>query len=121
MAETWKLATLLKAFLRALGLDPIDWAEATTLAGPGVRNIFEIASAAFANAQAVIVFMTGDDLARLGTRYVRPADPLDEKQLTPQPRPNVLFEAGYAVAKFPERTIIASLGDSSEIQQPGGG
>jgi hypothetical protein len=54
--------------------------------------------------------MTGDDMARVGKRYLLSHDPQDEKFLTAQPRPNVLFEAGMALGKYPDRTLILSLG-----------
>jgi hypothetical protein len=49
-------------------------------------------------------------MARVGKRYLLTHDPTEEKALTPQPRPNVLFEAGMALGKYPERTVLVSIG-----------
>jgi len=70
----------------------------------------DVLDKAFQYSQAALVFLTGDDLARLGTRYQSPNDPPEEKQLMPQPRPNVLFELGMAFGRYPDRTVIVSLG-----------
>ncbi len=42
-------------FLRAIGLDPIEWSEAGRMTGKGSPYIGEILDAAFGNAQAVVV------------------------------------------------------------------
>lgn len=62
-------------------------------------------------AQAVVVLMTGDHLARLGTRDLKEGDPPYEKMSTPQARAHVLFEAGMVFGRHPERTILVTLGD----------
>ncbi|SPF35231.1 hypothetical protein SBA4_1620002 [Candidatus Sulfopaludibacter sp. SbA4] len=49
-------------------------------------------------------------MARLGRRYLSAHDGHEEKYLTPQARPNVLFEAGMAFGKYPDRTVICVLG-----------
>jgi len=98
------------AFLRAIGLDPMEWGEALALTGKGTPYTGEVLDHAFAEAQAVVVLITGDDVARLGTRFAEPHDPPEETDPTPQARPNVLFEAGMAFGKYPERTVLVHLG-----------
>jgi predicted nucleotide-binding protein len=99
-------------FLRAIGLDPIEWDPAVALTGQGAPYIGSVLDRAFAEAQAVVVLLTGDDEARLRQELQATADPPHEKELTPQPRPNVLFEAGLAFGRHPERTILVELGPS---------
>ncbi|MCH7886788.1 MAG: nucleotide-binding protein [Candidatus Marinimicrobia bacterium] len=64
----------------------------------------EILDSAFQTAQAVIVLMIGDDLAKLRDIYLIK----DEKpeEFTPQARPNVLFEAGMAFGRNPDKTKL---------------
>jgi len=97
-------------FLRALDLAPMEWEEVVALTGKANPYIGEALEIGFAAAQAAVVIMTGDDVARVGKRYLLPHDPHEEKVLTPQSRPNVLFEAGMALGKYPNRTLILSIG-----------
>jgi predicted nucleotide-binding protein len=103
------------AFLRAVDLDPIEWEEAIKMTSKGTPHPEEVLRAAFSNAQAGVILMTGDDLARLGKSYLGSHDSADERRLTPQARPNVLFEAGMAWGRFPERTIIVALGHTRDF------
>lgn len=67
----------------------------------------------FSKAGAVVVMLTmltGDEVARLGSRFCGVAEPDHEKSLQPQPRPNVIFEAGMAFGRNPDRTILVELG-----------
>jgi predicted nucleotide-binding protein len=98
------------AFLRSISLDPIEWIEAVTLTGKSAPYIGEILDAAFSNAQAVVVMLTGDDQARLRTELRGASEPAHETELTPQARPNVLFEAGMAMAYNPDRTVLVEFG-----------
>jgi hypothetical protein len=96
-------------FLRAIGLDPIDWSSAVRLTEKGSPYIGEILDAAFTAARAIVVLMTPDEIAYLRPEYAAPDDPAD---LEPgaQPRPNVLFEAGMALGHDADRTILVEVG-----------
>lgn len=93
-------------FLRALGLVPLEWEEMVALTGKASPYIGEVLDAGFANTQAVIVLLTGDDEARLRKDLQGSKEPPYEIELTSQARPNVLFEAGMALGKNSEKTII---------------
>jgi predicted nucleotide-binding protein len=99
------------AYLRAIGLRPIEWSEAVKLTGKASPYIGEILEAAFRSARAVVVLLSPDDEGRLRDEFQRSDDPLYEKELTPQPRQNVVFEAGLAFGYKPERTILVKVGD----------
>ena len=96
------------AFLRSIGLDPIEWSEAIAMTGSGSPYIGEVLHVAFSAAQAVVVLQTPDDVAHLHESLAPPGDPETAPQM--QPRPNVLFEAGMALARDEDRTIIVELG-----------
>ena len=97
-------------FLRAVGLDPLEWSEAVRRTGKASPYIGEILDIAFHDAHAVIVLFTPDDEARLREPLRRDGEPLHEVELTGQARPNVLFESGIAMGKNPDRTILVELG-----------
>ena len=98
-------------FLTAIDLHPLEWSEAVQLTGKPMPYIAQILDAAFSNAHAVVVLMTPDDEARLIDTLQSENELPYEKSLTGQARPNVLFEAGMAMGRHPERTIIVELGE----------
>jgi len=99
-------------FLRAIGLDPQEWREIVASTGEGSPYIGQALDAAFRKAQAVVVLMTGDDEGHLLPEFQQNGDPDHEKNLTPQPRLNVVFEAGMAMAWNASRTILVECGRS---------
>jgi len=107
-------------FLRSIGLHPLEWSEAVAATGKGAPYIGEILDAAYTRAQALVVLMTPDDEGRLRELFRKPEDPQHEVELTPQARLNVLFEAGMAMGRFPERTIFVELGDLRPFSDIGG-
>jgi predicted nucleotide-binding protein len=107
-------------FLRAIGLDPIEWEEAVQMTGAASPYMGSVLDTAFSNAQAAVVLLTGDDVARLGQQFVETHDPADDKQLTPQARPNVLFEMGMAFGKYPARTVIVQFGHTRPFSDVAG-
>lgn len=99
-------------FLRKIGLEPIEWSEAVNMTGSASPYIGDVLRSAFQHAQAVVVVMTGDDEARLREIYATESDWLtSETDLTPQARPNVLFEAGMALASHANRTLLLQFGE----------
>ncbi|MDY7001848.1 MAG: nucleotide-binding protein [Thermodesulfobacteriota bacterium] len=102
-------------FLRAIDLRPLEWGEAIKLTKKGSPYLGEIVEAGLSHTQATVVLLTGDDDVRLKKDFIKDDDPDHEKNLTPQPRPNVLLEAGMAFGKHPERTILVKLGTIREI------
>jgi len=98
------------AFLRALGLNPVEFETAVMETRKGAPTLGEVVDRLFFGSQAAVVLLTGDDEARLQPALVLATDSAYERQLTPQARPNVLFEAGLAFARMPERTILVQVG-----------
>jgi len=99
------------AFLRAIGLRPLEWSQAIRLARGGAPYVGEILEAAFREAAAVVVLITPDDEARLRRAFIRSEDPGYERNLTGQARPNVLFEAGMAFGRDPNSTVLVQIGE----------
>jgi Predicted nucleotide-binding protein containing TIR-like domain len=69
-------------------------------------HVSEILEVGFKIAHCAVVLLTPDDEARVRDEFRLPDDPEYEWKLSPQPRPNVLFEAGMAMAHFPDRTVL---------------
>ncbi len=112
--------TAMFAFLRSIGVKPIEWMTAIGLSKKPAPYVGEILDAAFARARAIVVLVTPDDLAQLRPDLVLPSDKPYERVLTGQARPNVLFEAGMAFATHPDRTVIVQLGNVREFSDLAG-
>lgn len=97
------------AFLRAIGLNPIEWGRALAATGSASPYIGEVLDRAFEMAQAVVVLMTPDEVAYLISDHATGVDDPDTNP-APQARPNVLFEAGMAMGRDPRRTVLVELG-----------
>jgi predicted nucleotide-binding protein len=91
-------------WLRSIGLEPAEWSALVKASASGSPFIGAVLDTAFARAQAVVVLFTPDEHARLRAGLRR-----DRWRL--QARPNVLLEAGMALASHPERTVLVVLGD----------
>jgi predicted nucleotide-binding protein len=96
--------------LRAMDLRPIEWSEAVDLTGVPSPMVSQVLDAAMEYAQAIAVLFTGDDQVRLKDQFISKHDPDFERELTSQARPNVIFEAGLALGKYPDRTILVQVG-----------
>lgn len=107
-------------FLRSIGLQPIEWSQAIQLTHKASPFIGEILDSAFSHALAIVVLMTPDDIACLQSHFLEKNDPSFERDPTPQPRPNVLFEAGMAMGRCPERTVIVQVRDIRPFSDIGG-
>jgi predicted nucleotide-binding protein len=108
------------AFLRTIGIRPIEWNSAIAMTKKPTPYVGEILDAAFANARAVVVLLTPDDLAQLRQDLLTPNDKPYERTLTGQARPNVLFEAGMAFGTHPDQTVMVQLGNVREFSDTAG-
>jgi predicted nucleotide-binding protein len=99
------------AFLRAIGVKPIEWNSAIAMSKKPAPYISEILNAVFSKARAVVVLLTPDDLAQLRTDLIATSDPAFERRPMGQARPNVLFEAGMAFSSHPDRTVMVQVGN----------
>jgi hypothetical protein len=98
------------AFLRALGLKPLEWSEARRRTGKTNPYTWEIVDKALTDAGAIVALLTPDDQARLRPDLCSEHENAIEKEFLSQPRQNVFFEAGVAYGRAPERTILIRVG-----------
>jgi hypothetical protein len=100
-------------FLKGLGLDSIIWGQARALAvqvhGNASPTIEQIIDAGMGACQVIVVLMTPDEWVIVKPEY---AESEDEKTKSEQGRPNVVYEAGLARGKYPDRTVIVEAGAS---------
>jgi predicted nucleotide-binding protein len=99
-------------FLRAMGLNPMEWSKAVLLPKTGGANphVDDILDSAMARVQAVVVIFSPDDLAMLKESLLAKGEKSTEGKLQGQPRPNVIFEAGLALGRHPDKTLLVQIG-----------
>ncbi len=95
-------------FLRAIGLDPIEWEDAIEATRLGSPHNLTAVRAAMDLARAVVVVLTAEDRAGLIPELAEAGSV--ETLLQGQPRQNVTLEAGMAIGIDPARTILVQLG-----------
>jgi predicted nucleotide-binding protein len=115
-----KLRRSLFSFLRPIDLQPIEWRRAIELTRKPNPYVGEILDAAFREAAAVVVLLSPDDEAKLKAEFVKTNDAVHEKRLTGQARPNVLFEAGMAMGRNPDSTVLVQVGEIRPFSDIGG-
>ena len=93
-------------FLTILGLQPI----ASLKQQKGTPFMGEVLETAFGSAKAIIVLFTGEERVRLRQELQKPGDKNGENTFVPQPGMDQIFKAGYALNRFPERTILIQIG-----------
>jgi predicted nucleotide-binding protein len=98
------------AFLRALGLKPMEWGDAVAEAKGANPQIENIIDTAMSRVHAVVVLFSPDEEARLKETLCGRGERSTEGKLAGQPRPNVLFEAGLALGRHPEKTLLVQVG-----------
>ncbi|MCO6453919.1 MAG: nucleotide-binding protein [Pirellulaceae bacterium] len=108
------------AFLRSIGLEPLEWSQIVAATGKGTPAIPEIIAQGFTLAQAVVVLLSGDDEVRLREMFRGESEADAECELQPQPRANVLYEAGMSMGLHPDRTILVKVGQVKLFSDIGG-
>nr|WP_269454497.1 nucleotide-binding protein [Rhodococcus opacus] len=106
--------------LRTFDLRVIEWEEAASYTGSGSPTTMDIVTAGMEAAGAVVVLFTPDDLGRCRDEFLSDHDPQFERDLTPQPRMNVIFEAGMAMQKDREKVVLVRFGGVREMSDIAG-
>ena len=104
------LRASLFAFLRAIGLAPLEFSQAIEETGKATPYVGEILDKAFEKVQAVVVLLSPDDEVRLTEALWSDEESDEERNLRRQVRPNVLFEAGMAFGTHADRTVLVQVG-----------
>ncbi|MFJ5308409.1 TIR domain-containing protein [Streptomyces sp. NPDC088350] len=106
--------------LRRLDLRPLEWEELVRATGKTAPFLGEVVMNAPAQAQAALVLLTPDDVAKLHPHLLGNRERDDETQLTGQPRQNVLIELGMVLMAYPERTVIVEVGRLRHVADTAG-
>ncbi|WP_328682197.1 nucleotide-binding protein [Streptomyces sp. NBC_00343] len=106
--------------LRRLDLRPLEWEELVHATGKASPFLGEVVMNAPAQAQAALVLLTPDDVAKLHPHLLGNRERDDETQLTGQPRQNVLIELGMVLMAYPERTVIVEVGRLRHVADTAG-
>jgi predicted nucleotide-binding protein len=97
-------------FLKDLGLRVVTWSEAMRNTKGASPYLGEILRTGFAMSHVAVVLMTPDEIVCLRHKFRKPEDSIDDTGPVRQVRPNVLFELGWAIGGYEDRTIIVTLG-----------
>ena len=97
-------------FLRALGLAPQEWQQALAAAKGNNPYVGNVIDEVMDQARAVVVMLSPDDWVTLKEQFWRPDDGPSERKPQGQARPNVLFEAGMAMARHVDKTVMVRIG-----------
>jgi predicted nucleotide-binding protein len=108
------------AFLRALGLRPLEWEKLVGETGKDTPFLSEAVRKGLAAARAVVVLMTPEDVVRLHPELHEPGEASAETGASLQARPNVLLELGMALITHPDRTLILVIGNHRPTSDLGG-
>ncbi len=101
--------TALERLLRCVGVEAIDFDDVAARSGEGSPVIENVVREGLEQALAIVALFTPDELTVLDPDLRIPEDhaPWGGRW---QPRANVIFEVGMALALRPERTVMVSLG-----------
>lgn len=105
------------SFLRAIGLNPLEWNQAVKQTKGANPNITEIVKTALKSVQGVIVMFSPDEEARLKKKF---RSSTDGTKLESQARANVIFEAGIALGTHHEKTLLVEVGNVRKISDIAG-
>jgi hypothetical protein len=103
-------------FLRSLDLKPLEWEQAILQAKDVNPHVDEVLDVSMGRVQAVVVIFSPDDDAMLTPKLHGRREPATERKLQGQPRPNVLFEAGWLLHGTRKRPLSYRLAKCAVFQ-----
>jgi predicted nucleotide-binding protein len=110
----------LAALLRAFDLRVIGWEEAAAATGQATPYTGDVVAAGMLLADAVVVLLTPDDLGYVQPRFRLAGDGHQELEPTGQPRLNVVFEAGMAMARDRNKVVLVEVGQVRPMSDTAG-
>lgn len=116
--RNYALVEAVSTILRSMGLETLDFSEVRLAESFRGRYIGEVLDHAFDIAQAVVVIVSGEEMAKLSARFALPHDFPLKAQL--QPRPNVLIEIGMALRSHAERVVLLEFPPLRDISDLAG-
>lgn len=105
-----RLRKAMVEYLNSLDLRVVSWTEALVSTGLGTPYTGDVVVAGMAMSDAVVVLLTPDDLGMVKPDFLSESDGPGERDLSGQPRMNVIFEAGMAMARDRVRTVLVEVG-----------
>jgi len=120
-----KLNSSINSFLRSISLQPVEFSSAIhstirKLKSGGNPYIGDILDVTFQRVKVLIVLFSPDDEVQLRKQLWSKSEKRIEKKLTPQARPNVIFEAGLAYGRYPEKTLFLAVGKTKQFSDIAG-
>lgn len=106
--------------LRAMSLQIVEWEHAVAKTGLPNPYVGDVVTVGMRSADAAVVIITPDDLVKLRTDLLHDEDGDQEREIQGQPRPNVIYEAGFADALGRNRTLIVEIGSSKSFSDVSG-
>jgi predicted nucleotide-binding protein len=102
----------IRQVLLALGVEPITWRQATEATEENNPTFGDILEKGFELSSAVLVLLTPDEHTVLRAELRKATDAGDRNKTGPvgQPRPNVLYELGYAMRASRNKTLVVLFG-----------
>lgn len=109
------------AFLRAIGIRPLEWGHAIKAAKSANPHVDDVIQNAMERVRGVLVLFSPDEEAKLKKKFCSPADiQRGVGTLQGQARPNVIFEAGLALGAYSEKTVLVQVGEVRDISDIAG-
>lgn len=102
-------------FLKAIGLEPLDWDSLRKMTGQGTPFTLDVVRRGMSAAWATVVIWNPEERVHLLPPFRGVSTRKGDQQYANQPRPNVILEAGMALALMPSRVIFVHFGEVRTI------
>ena len=99
-----------EALLRAFFLRVVPWERAVGWTGGAAPYTGDVVKTGITRSDAVVVLLTPDDVGHLRPELLTDRDERHEREPTGQPRMNVIFEAGMAMAHNRDTVVLVEVG-----------
>jgi predicted nucleotide-binding protein len=99
-----------EALLRAFFVKVVPWERAVGWTGGAAPYTGDVVKTGLDRSNAVVVLLTPDDLGHLRPEFLTDRDERHEREPTGQPRMNVIFEAGMAMAINRDSVVLVEVG-----------